>query len=306
MPANDDVSALGEADAPDEQENGGASVAVEDTAAGGAREPAKDADAKPAAPAGGARRRRRGLLAGAVIAAVVVVAGGAWGVAAALHGSVPADAKIPVPPAKNPVFTADKKGAGADQQLNVQKYSAAGVVSIEAAGTQVGSGFVITKSGYVLTADLGLPSSEKLTVKLAGSGKSYAATVVGTDTDAYLELLQLSGTGFSPVKVGTSTGVSAHVQVASAGGVAAGKGMTLTTGDITALGVSASIPGGHRLTGLMAVNSLTSPDAEYGGPLFGLSGQVIGIAVGNGSSTGSGYIVPIGAALQAATKLAGQ
>jgi hypothetical protein len=307
MPANDDVSAPGRADAPDEQETDGAGVAVEDAAAPGDADgrPGPDPADEPAAC--GEPRPRRGLVAGASVAALVVVAAAVWGVTSALHGSVPADAKIPVPPAKNPVFVADKRGAGQDQQSNVFKYSAAGVVSIEAAnGSQLGSGVVITKSGYVLTADQGLPSSETLTVKLAESDKPCTATVVGVDADTNLELLQLSGAGFSPAKVGTSAGVSAHVQVASAGATPAAEGVTLTTGDITALGMSASTSDGHRLTGLMEVNSLTAPDTEYGGPLFDLSGQVIGIAIGNGSSGGTGYVVPINAALQTARQLAGQ
>ena len=282
MPANDDVNAVAE-------------PAASPLPAG----------AEPAA--SGGPLRGRGRIIGACAAVLVVAAGVAWGVTAMLHGSVPADAKIPVPPAKNPVFVADKRGAGQDQQSNVFKYSAAGVVSIEAAnGSQLGSGVVITESGYVLTADQGQPSSGTLTVKLAESGKSYTATVVGVDADANLELLQLSGTGFSPAQVGTSAGVGAHVQVASAGATPAAKGVTLTTGDITALGISASTSDGYRLTGLMEVNSLTAPDTEYGGPLFDLSGQVIGIAIGNGSSGGTGYVVPINAALQTATQLAGQ
>ena len=39
---------------------------------------------------------------------------------------------------------------------------------------------------------------------------------------------------------------------------------------------------GHRLTGLLEVNSRSTPASELGGPLFNLSGQVLGLSVAYG------------------------
>ena len=46
------------------------------------------------------------------------------------------------------------------------------------------------------------------------------------------------------------------------------------------------------------------PAAELGGPLFNLSGQVVGLSVGY--RTSAGYAVPIDSALDLARQLAGQ
>lgn len=146
---------------------------------------------------------KRSVRAGAAVGAALVAAGIAVGVTTALQGSVPAAARIPTPPAKDAVFVEDDNGAGQDQQDNILQYSAPGVVTIRSGnGTDLGSGIVITRSGFVLAAYHGLQGSETLRAKLVMSGKTYAARLVGSDQEANLALLQLSGTGFAPVKIG--------------------------------------------------------------------------------------------------------
>lgn len=65
---------------------------------------------------------------------------------------------------------------------------------------------------------------------------------------------------------------------------------------------------GQRLTGLLKVSSLSVPASELGGPLFNLSGQVLGLTVGDGThgGVGDGYVVPIDSALRLARQIAGQ
>jgi S1-C subfamily serine protease len=62
---------------------------------------------------------------------------------------------------------------------------------------------------------------------------------------------------------------------------------------------------GNRLTGLLADSALAVPGSELGGPLFNLSGQVIGLSIGH-YGTDAGYVVPIDSALQVARQIAGQ
>ena len=54
---------------------------------------------------------KRSVRVTAVIAAALLAAGIGLGVTGAVHGSVPADALIPSPPAKNAVFVEDDDGA---------------------------------------------------------------------------------------------------------------------------------------------------------------------------------------------------
>jgi hypothetical protein len=51
--------------------------------------------------------------------------------------------------------------------------------------------------------------------------------------------------------------------------------LLLTTGAITGIDVPVT-PDGQRLTGLLKVSSHSVPASELGGPLFNLSGQVLG------------------------------
>jgi S1-C subfamily serine protease len=256
----------------------------------------------------GARARlwgRRGVKAGASVAATLLAAGIAVGVTSALRGGpVPAAARIPLPPAKDAVFVEDDDGAGQDQQDNVLQYSAPGVVTLRSAsGADLGSGIVLTRSGYVLAAYHGLQGARTLTARLVMSGKTYAARLVGSDQEANLALLQLSGTGFTPVSIGTAAGLSVNDRVAAGGGSWTAKGVLLSGGAITGTDVPVTLDG-QRLTGLLEDNALDVPASELGGPLFNLSGQVIGLSVGYGS--GTGYAVPIDDALDLARQLAGQ
>lgn len=248
---------------------------------------------------------KRSVRVAAVIATALLAAGVGLGVTIGVRGPVPADARIPSPPAKDAVFVEDDNGAGQDQQDNILQYSAPGVLRIRSArGTDLGAGFVITRSGFVLTSYSGLQGAGTATARLLMSGKTYNATLVGADPEANLALLQLSGTGFTPVAIGTSAGVQLNDRVASAGGAWTAKGIMLTTGAMTGIDVPVNLDG-HQLTGLLEDSSLDVPASELGGPLFNLSGQVIGLSIGH-YGTDDGYVVPIDSALQVAKQLAGQ
>jgi putative serine protease PepD len=249
-------------------------------------------------------RGKRSVRVAASVALALLAAGIAVGVAGALRGSVPATARIPSPPAKDAVFVADDNGAGQDQQDSIVQYSAPGVVSIRSAGGKsLGSGFVITRSGFVLASYHGLQGAGALSVRLVMSGKTCTASLVGSDPEANLALLQLSGTGFTPVAIGTSAGLNLDDRVASGGGTWTARGLLLSTGAITGIDVPVTLDG-KRLTGLLADSALAVPGNELGGPLFNLSGQVIGLSIGYGA--GAGYAVPIDDALRLARQLAGQ
>jgi S1-C subfamily serine protease len=205
------------------------------------------------------------------------------------------------------MFVEDDDGAGQDQQGNILQSSAAGVLSIRSAtGTALGAGFVITCSGFVLASYH--EGAGTITARFVMSGKTYPARLVGSDPEANLALLQLSGgTEFTPVSIGTTADVRVNDRVASAGGSWMTKGMLLTTGAITGIDKPVTLDG-KRLTGLLEVSSLSVPGSELGGPLFNLSGQVLGLSVGFGTygGVGDGYVVPIDSALQLARHIAGQ
>jgi S1-C subfamily serine protease len=271
---------------------------------GKGNEPEPDAVTAVSTGAPGGLWGKRSVRVAASVAAALLAAGITVGVASALRGSVPAAARIPSPPGKDAVFVEDDDGAGQDQQENILQYDAPGVVSIRSAsGADLGSGFVITRSGFVLATYRGLRGAGPLSARLVMSGETCTASLVGSDREANLALLQLSGTGFTPVAIGTAGSLNLDDRVASGGGTWTAKGVQLSTGAITGIDVPVTLDG-SRLTGLLADSALAVPGTELGGPLFNLSGQVIGLSIGYGS--GAGYAVPIDSALQVARQLAGQ
>jgi S1-C subfamily serine protease len=253
----------------------------------------------------GGRRGKRGVRVAASVATALLAAGTAAGVTSALRGSsVAVTARIPLAPAKDAVFVEDNNGAGQDQQENILQYCAPGVVALRSGhGTDLGSGFVITRSGYVLASLRGLRLADTLTARLAMSGKTYPAKVVGSDQEANLALLQLSGTGFTPARIGTADDLSVNDRVAAAGGSWTARGVQFSGGGITGTDEPVTLDG-QRLTGLLEDTALDVTATELGGPLVNLSGQVVGLSVGY--RAGAGYAVPIDSALELARRLAGQ
>lgn len=253
--------------------------------------------------------QRRSFRIGASLTAVVVGLGIGFGVTAAIR-SPSAASRIPSAAAKNASFVEDDNGAGQDQQGNILSSSAAGVVHIQAAGgASLGSGMVITRSGYVLTSYSGLEGAGALKARFVMSGKSYPAHLVGSDPVANLALLQLTGgSDFKPVMIGTASGLKLHDRVAAAGGNGANRGILLSTGGIVGINMPGTVDG-HKLTGLLEVTSLDQPGDEVGGPLFNLSGQVLGVDIAARTPPtleGDGYAVPIDSALRIAQQIAGQ
>jgi S1-C subfamily serine protease len=171
---------------------------------------------------------------------VLVAAGAAFGVTRVVRTSVSADARIPAPPAANAHFVEDDDGAGADQQGFILKTSPHGLVSIRSErGGSLGSGVIITRSGFVLASYRGLEGAGTLTARVMLSGRSYTARLVGSDPVANLALLQLSRSGFSPAVIGTTTGLRLWDRVASGGTDAKTGGLVLSNGAITGINIPA-------------------------------------------------------------------
>lgn len=258
-------------------------------------------------------RRRPVRYTSCLAAGVVVVLGIALGATTALRGpGIPADARIPSPPSTNAAFIENRLGIAQDNYNNIARTTAPGVVRIESAGTTVGSGMIITRSGLVLATDHGLGSAGKDSagaLKAVGAltGHVYGARVIGTDPVADLALLQLSGAGsYKTVRVGNAYDAHAGDQVSSVG---AGPGHTVlvSTGNIIATNTRYTL-GGHTITGLLETNALDLPQQEDGGPVVTLTGQVLGMSVAAAPSLGkgAGFALPINGVLAVAKQIAGQ
>ena len=173
-----------------------------------------------------------------------------------------------------------------------------------------GTGMILTSNGYVLTNNHVVESSTSISVTVESTGKTYTATVVGTDKTADVAVLKLAGaSGLSSVKFASAEKVSVGESIYSVGNAEGTGDLVTAVGTVGAVDQSLSIGSdesnaSENLTGLIQLNSdVVSGDS--GGPLFDQSGHVVGIvtAASSGSSTVTGYAINIAQVLKVANAI---
>jgi S1-C subfamily serine protease len=186
-------------------------------------------------------------------------------------------------------------------------------------GSGAGTGMVLTASGLVLTNNHVVSGASSITAQIAGTGRTYTATVVGTDATDDVAVIQLQGpSGLATITPGNSSAVLVGDPVVAIGN-AGGQGGTpaVATGAVRALnqGITVGDPATgvqEQLSGLIQIDAALQP-GDSGGPLVDSAGRVIGMNTaaavsGRFQSTSSeGYAIPINQALAIAAKIeAGQ
>ena len=161
----------------------------------------------------------------------------------------------------------------------------------------LGSGFIISPDGYVVTNNhlvagaTGTGTVDTVTVTLTNR-REYTARIVGRDPTSDLALLKIDGNNLPHVTFGDSTRSRVGDWVIAIGNPY-GLGGTVTAGIISAL---------HRgITGVGAYDRYIQTDASInmgnsGGPMFDLNGNVIGVNSAlispTGASVGIGLAIP--------------
>ncbi|HEY3021767.1 MAG TPA: trypsin-like peptidase domain-containing protein [Solirubrobacteraceae bacterium] len=168
----------------------------------------------------------------------------------------------------------------------------------EQRGEATGSGFVIDKSGDILTNAHVVDGAVKVTVQFSDD-KTVDAKIVGRDTSTDLALLKVDSDGLSlrPLELGSAKDVQVG-DPAIAIGNPFGLSRTLTTGVISAKQRQIQAPNGFRIDNVLQTDAPINP-GNSGGPLLDATGRVIGInsqietgGSGNGN-VGIGFAVPI-------------
>ncbi len=154
----------------------------------------------------------------------------------------------------------------------------------------LGSGFVISSDGYILTNNHVVEKAQEIKVKLE-SGKEYEAKVVGRDPKTDIALLKVNPEGNfpEPAVLGDSDSIRVGDWVIAIGNPF-GLGHTVTAGIISAKG---RIIGAGPYDDFLQTDAAINP-GNSGGPLFNLKGEVIGIntaIVARGQ--GIGFAIPI-------------
>lgn len=155
----------------------------------------------------------------------------------------------------------------------------------------VGSGFIISDDGQIVTNHHVVDGADSVTVKLA-DGRSFEATVIGSDPMTDVALLQLETEEALPVVAfGESDTMRAGDEVVAVGNPF-GLGGTVTSGIISA--VSRDIHSGPYDDFIQTDAAINRGNS--GGPLFNNDGEVIGVNTAifspDGGSVGIGFAVP--------------
>lgn len=155
-----------------------------------------------------------------------------------------------------------------------------------------GSGFLVTKDGYILTNHHVVGDADKITVKLH-DGREFDARRVGTDAKSEVAVIKIEGDDFPRLEMGDSSAIRVG-EWAVAIGNPFGLSATLTAGVISAKGRSG--------IGIADYEDFIQTDAAInpgnsGGPLLNIDGKVIGINTAIYSSSGGymgiGFAIPI-------------
>ena len=137
----------------------------------------------------------------------------------------------------------------------------------------LGSGFVISSDGLILTNNHVIGNATEIKVKF-DTGKEYDAKVIGRDPKTDLGLIRIKPDGDfpGPVRLGNSDAIRVGDWVMAVGNPF-GLGQTVTTGIISAKG---RIIGAGPYDDFLQTDAAINP-GNSGGPLFNMKGEVVGI-----------------------------
>jgi serine protease Do len=155
----------------------------------------------------------------------------------------------------------------------------------------LGSGFIVSPEGYVVTNTHVIEDADEITVILV-DGESLPATVVGSDPKTDLALIKVEATAPLPfVSFGDSEAVRVGDWVLAIGNPF-GLGSSVSAGIISA--VNRDINAGPYDDFLQTDAAINRGNS--GGPLFNLAGEVVGVNTAiispTGGSIGIGFAVP--------------
>lgn len=271
---------------------------------------------------------------GAALLAAVLASGGTY---AFTHAGESGSSSTTTPTAtattnsnQNTSPTVTQGSASAPDWTAVAGAVAPSVVSIDvttAQGAGAGSGVVFDDQGHVLTNNHvveGAGGGGSITVTLS-DGRTYAATVVGTDPSTDLAVVKLSGApkDLVPISLGNSDALKVGAPVMAVGNPLGLSG-TVTTGIISALNRpvstgSSESPSGPQpstndevVTNAIQTSAAINPGNSGGalvnarGELVGINSSIASLGQSSGSQSGNigiGFAIPVKEAKSIAEQL---
>ncbi len=239
---------------------------VSDPATAG--EPVADPDVAPS------RGLRPVLLLCLVTAVLAGALGGTLGYVFALRAGLGAGTTLGAPRAPAPSGPVQRPP---DSLAGVAGRVLPSVVTVRVAGA-VGSGFVVTADGYVLTNDHVVENATGAATVSFSDGSTAPAAVVGHDPESDIAVIKVSRGALSPVQFGDSDAIAVGDPVLAIGAPLA-LSNTVTSGIVSALDrtIQAGEPGGQVRYYAAIQTDAAVNQGNSGGPLVDGAGRVIGV-----------------------------
>jgi serine protease Do len=165
----------------------------------------------------------------------------------------------------------------------------------------LGSGFVISTDGYIMTNAHVVDHADKITVRLTDK-REFSAKVIGVDKRTDVALLKIEASGLPIITKGDPNKLKVGEWVVAIGSPF-GFDSSVTAGIVSAKG--RSLPRDNFVPFIQTDVAINPGNS--GGPLFNMNGEVVGINsqiyTRSGGSMGLSFAIPIDVAMQVADQL---
>ena len=255
------------------------------------------------------KKNRMGLRVTALALCCALLGGAVGGGVAYYAGNRPGETSVNVssrPATQVSVNTVDGKNAMSDAEVYAAGVNS--VVSINVTGTSgtnffgqavqtasAGSGFILTKDGYIVTNYHVVKDGEAVKVTLY-SGDEYEAKYVGGDEDYDIAVIKVEAADLQPVTLGDSGSLNVGDHVLAIGNPLGELTFSMSGGMVSCVNRAINVDG--TPFNMIQTDASINP-GNSGGPLFNQYGEVVGIvsakysSTGNESVEGLGFAIPI-------------
>lgn len=165
----------------------------------------------------------------------------------------------------------------------------------------LGSGFIISDDGYILTNAHVVNAADEVIVKLSDK-REFKAKIIGADKRTDVALIKINANNLPKVKIGNPDKLKVGEWVAAIGSPF-GLENTMTAGIVSAVG--RALPKENYVPFIQTDVAINPGNS--GGPLFNLKGEVVGvnsqIYSRSGGSMGLSFSIPIDVAIDVSNQL---
>lgn len=159
--------------------------------------------------------------------------------------------------------------------INKQTFAGFGQTTSQLQPAGSGTGFIVSKDGYVITNNHVVEGSDSLSVIFV-DGTEIPATLVGTDAISDLAVIKIQDPVPATVELGDSSTLRVGEEIVAIGSALGEYTNTVTQGIVSGLGRSLDAQGGSGMENMIQHDAPINP-GNSGGPLLNMAGQVVGV-----------------------------